>query len=380
MGLAANHDASQWSGFPNVVCLDHTGVYGRRHRQYRAVWTGDSMVELSNDRLSGAGEVKLGLRDSPPIVWLARLGVLFLALEVYVFARWVASSDFVATPTGNDPLSGSQLVWIRIWEVLSVVGSIAFVWWIVRKTRRDRAFPVIGIVMVAWMLTAWQDPGVNDIRPTFAYNSHFFNRGTWAHFIPGWGNEPGANPQPIFFWIATYLLFFPLAALVTSATIDAVRRVLPQLNRAGIVAAFFLFGVLEDILIEQLWLHQGLYAYMRVNHSWSLFPGSITQLPLYEPLVFGGLMMMTASLTYYFRDHRGRMVTDRGIDKLTARRTLPLIRALALGAMLNIAMLAFNFGFNMANQHADTMPTSVPSYFSNGLCGVGADAPCIPPT
>ncbi|MGB9305937.1 MAG: spirocyclase AveC family protein [Mycobacterium sp.] len=321
-----------------------------------------------------------GIRgDAPRIVWLARIGGIFLLLELYVLGSWIFSDDFTSTPTGSDPLPASVHFWIRAWEVISIVGSIVFLAWIIRKTLRDRVLPTLGVVVIAWMFTAWQDPGVNYIRPVFAYNSHFFNRGTWAHFIPGWANHAGANPQPIFFWIATYLLFVPVFMVGACALLDGVRKLFPRINKAGLLAILFVVMILIDVLIETLWLRQGLYAYPRANHAWSLFTGDITQFPLYEAFAWGGFMTTLGAGIYYFRDADGHMISDKGLDKLKITRGRTLIRALALGAIFNLAMLVFNMGFNMANQHADTMPTQVPSYFSNQLCGLGTNPPCPPP-
>jgi len=83
---------------------------------------------------------------APPVVWLARLGGLFLILQLYIYGRWIFSDFFVATPTGPDALPASQLFWIRSWEVFSIVGSLLLVAWIVRKTLRDREFPNLGVL------------------------------------------------------------------------------------------------------------------------------------------------------------------------------------------------------------------------------------------
>ena len=318
-------------------------------------------------------------KDAPRVVWLARIGGVFLLLQFYVLGRWIFSDKFVATPTGPDPIPASTEFWIRTWEVISVVGSLLFVVWIVRSTLRQRSLPALGIVVIAWMFTAWQDPGVDYIRPVFAYNSHFFNRGTWAHFLPGWVNHSGANPQPILFWIATYLLFVPIFMVFACALLDGIRKRLPRINKAGLLAILFVVMIFIDVLIELLWLHQGLYAYSRVNNSWSLFPGQTTQFPVYEGVAWGGFMTTLGAGIYYFRDAEEHMISDTGLDKLKIRRGRWFIRALALGAIFNVAMLVFNMGFNIVNQHADTMPSHVPSYFSNELCGLGSSPTCPPP-
>jgi hypothetical protein len=317
-------------------------------------------------------------RESPPIVWLARLGALFVLLQAYVYVRWICSDKFAASPTGPDKIPGATLAWIRIWEAICIVGGIVFIGWIVRTTRRDRALPVLGVYVLAWLLAAWQDPGVNMIRPVFAYNSGFFNRGTWASFIPGWVSKGPENPQPIWYWLATYLLFMPLAVQGLDKLIAGFRRVAPRINKAGITAALLVMFTLLDASIEQVFQRMGLWAYLRVNHDWSLFSGTMNQFPLYEGIAFGGIVSVLGIVMYAFRNDNGHMVTDRGIERLRNRRAVSATRVLALTAVFNVVMVVFNMGFNVVNQHADTTPAHVPSYFSNGMCGIGTDPPCPP--
>lgn len=54
------------------------------------------------------------------------------------------------------------------------------------------------------------------------------------------------------------------------------------------------------------------------------------------------------------------------------------VRILALGGLLKIAFLLFNFGFNVSNHFADTKltPQQAPSYFTNDMCGMAANPPC----
>jgi hypothetical protein len=317
-------------------------------------------------------------RDSPPIVWLARLGAVFVALQIYVYLRWIFSDKFTSTPTGRDKIPDSTVAWIRVWEIVSVIGGVIFLGWIIRRTVRDRELSPLGIYVTAWLLAAWQDPGVNMIRPVFAYNSGFFDRGTWATFIPGWVSKGAENPQPIIYWLATYVLFMPLAVAGLDRFIAALRRIAPRINTAGVVAILFVMFTVLDITIEQLFLRMRLWAYPRVNHDWSIFTGSLTQFPLYEGVAFGGIVSVGGILIYCFRDSDGHMISDAGIDRLRHRRGLSVTRVLSLAAVFNVFMLVFNLGFNLVNQHADSTPSHVPSYFSNGMCGIGDDPPCPP--
>jgi hypothetical protein len=108
--------------------------------------------------------------------------------------------------------------------------------------------------------------------------------------------------------------------------------------------------------------------------------GTITQFPVYEGFAFGGSVSLISMIIYCFRNEDGHMITDTGIQTLRNTRTISIVRVLALTAVLNLTMLVFNMGFNMVNQHADTSPPVIPSYFSNGMCGLADNPPCPPPT
>ncbi|WP_156371244.1 spirocyclase AveC family protein [Nocardia arizonensis] len=325
-------------------------------------------------RTEESKSVESGGKDSPRVVWLARLGALFLVLELYVFIRWILSDHFKRVQPGPD--EGTKMIWIYFWDVLSIVGSIVFIFWIVRKTIRDRELPPVAIVAMAWMLTAWQDPLVNALRPVFSYNSHFFNMGSWGEFIPGWVDNGGVNPQPIWWWIGIYLFFVPLNMLGASSYVNWWRRKFPRLNRAALIAILMVLMFAQDVFGEWITLIQGVDQYMRVPGSFALWPGTTYQFPLYEGLAWGCGMVGLSAVIFCFRDKQGYMFSDHGIDRVKTTKGRTVLRVLALGAVFNVAMLVFNLGYLYVNQHAETTPPSIPSYFVNGMCGVGDSDPC----
>lgn len=319
-------------------------------------------------------------RDSPPIVWLARLGALFVAFQLYVYGRWVFSDKFAPAPTGPDPIPASSIAWIRFWEIGCMIGGVVFLIWMIRKTRRDKQLPAVGIFVVAWLLAAWQDPGVNAVRPVFGYNAGFFNMGTWGEFIPGWVHKGAENPQPIIYFLASYILLTPLAIMGIDQVIARMRKVWPRINTAGVLAAMLVLFIVLDVVLEQYFHRIGLWTYLRVDDTWSIFKGSMYQFPLYEGIVFGGLVSVSSIAIYCLRDRNGRMISDIGIDQLKNKRTVTGVRILALTAVFNLIMLVFNLGFNLVNQHAEVQPPAVdvPSYIHHGMCGVGPNPPCPP--
>lgn len=320
-----------------------------------------------------------GAKESPPVVWLARLGAVFLVFQVYVYLRWMFSDRFEATGSGPDPIPGSTMAWIRLWEIGCLAAGVVLVWWIVRKTRRDNEFPAVGVFVVAWLLAAWQDVGVNATRPVFAYNSGFINMGTWGEFIPGWVEKGAENPQPIIYFLASYIVLTPLAIMGIDKLIARLRKAAPRLNKAGVMAVMLVLFVVLDIVLEQFFHRIKLWTYVRVDADWSIFPGTMFQFPLYEGVFFGGVVSVLSIAIYCFRDDNGRMITDIGIEKIRNKRAVPFVRILALTAVFNLIMMVFMLGFNLVNQHADTQPAEdIPSYLHHEMCGVGPNPPCPP--
>ncbi|MCZ4578627.1 spirocyclase AveC family protein [Gordonia amicalis] len=315
-------------------------------------------------------------KESPPIVWLARLGAVFVAIQAYVYIRWIFSDSFTPIPTGPDDVPTHTLVIIRASEVICVVGVIASIIWLVRRTRRDGQFPTIGVFMMGWLLTCWQDVGVNAVVPVFSYNSAFLNMGTWGEFVPGWVSKGPETPAPILYELADYMLFLPLAVVGIDKAVKAARARWPRLNKAGIIAALLLIFLVLDTMSEQILQRQGLWSYLRVNETWSIFTGTLNQFPLYEGIVFGSVVMVASMCFYLFRRDGDRLITDAGIERLKITRGVAVVRILAFSAVMNVILAVFFLGFNLVNMHADVAPTDVPSYLHQNMCGLAENPPC----
>ncbi|BBZ36204.1 spirocyclase AveC family protein [Mycolicibacterium confluentis] len=319
-----------------------------------------------------------GAKDSPPIVWLARLGAVFVVFQMYVYLRWIFSDKFTPAPNGPDEIPGSTMAWIRFWEIGCLVLGVGLFWFIIRKMRREREFPTLGVFVLAWLLAAWQDVGVNAVRPVFGYNGGFFNMGTWGEFIPGWVEKGAENPQPIIYFLASYIVLTPLAIMGIDKLIETVRKRFPRINRAGVIVFMIALFTFLCITLEQFFHRIGAWHYLRVNADWAVFSGTMHQFPLYEGVFFGGVVTVLSIGIYCFRDNNGLMITDKGIERLGNTRWVPVVRILALTAVFNLIMMVFMLGFNFINQHADTQPPAddIPSYVHHNMCGIGHNPPC----
>ncbi|WP_461418205.1 spirocyclase AveC family protein [Gordonia sp. GN26] len=315
-------------------------------------------------------------KESPPIVWLARLGAVFVAIQAYVYIRWIFSDSFSPIPTGPDEVPTHTLVIIRASEVICIVGVIASIIWLVHRTRKDGQFPTLGVFMMGWLLTCWQDVGVNAVVPVFSYNSAFLNMGTWGEFVPGWVAKGPETPAPILYELADYMLFLPLAVVGIDKLVRSARARWPRLNKAGIVIALLLIFLVLDTASEQFLQRQGLWSYLRVNDTWSIFTGTLNQFPLYEGVFFGSVVMVASMCFYLFRRNGDQLITDAGIERLKITRGVAVVRILAFSAVMNLILAVFFLGFNLVNMHADVAPTDVPSYLHQNMCGLAENPPC----
>jgi len=80
----------------------------------------------------------------------AAVGAAFIALQLYIFVRWVGSPQFTPTPPGDAPLPAWSEFQIWLFQAsfpLFILGGIA---WFVWQTRRDGRAPAYGLIMFGW--------------------------------------------------------------------------------------------------------------------------------------------------------------------------------------------------------------------------------------
>jgi uncharacterized protein DUF5135 len=123
-------------------------------------------------------------------------------------------------------------------------------------------------------------------------------------------------------------------------------------------------------------------AYLSTVPSLTLFPGKLYQFPLYEAFFFGGVIGFTG-VVMYFKDDRGLMWAERGVDKLRIARSRgmrSLLRWLAMmGLFHSVMFLFYSLPMQLFSVNGGPFPEHVPSYLMNGICGEGTPYPCASP-
>lgn len=339
-----------------------------------------SMSSLSGSRTSTrttSSSAVVG--KSLAIHYWAAVGAFFVLLQIYIFARWLGSDGFAPTPPGSTPLPDFQRNIMWLFQATFPFFILAGWGWIAWQARREGRLPAFGLVMLGWASVYWQDPLINYVRPSFSYSSHWINFGSWCEFVPGWLSPNGSKmPEPLLFGAGAYAVWVPIGALMCLGWMRVARRVMPSINTLGllVVALFSMF--VTDLIAEGTMVLTGVYAYLGVIHSLSLFDGQLHQFPLYESLLGGGAAAATGSLLY-FRDDKGNMLVERGVENLQRKRGTELLRVLAVSGFVNVAVMTYTVLFIVLNLHMDAFPNDTPSWLLNGVCGKGTDYECPGP-
>ncbi len=314
-----------------------------------------------------------------PIVWWAGIGFFFVSLEIYIFGSWILSDKFTPTDPGPSPLPGYTELFITFFEGVGLVLGIGVLLWFARLAWRRQALPAAGVLILGWLTAFWQDPLINYFRPNFTYNSYFNNFGSWSEFIPGWRSPNGSKmPEPLFFDFGVYLFVIPFGCFVCAFALRKAKKRWPHLNTVQLILIAFAAMFFYDLILEAIWVRSGVYAYPGAIWSLSLWGGEHYQFPIYESIFWGAALAAVGSL-YYFRDDKGHMLVERGIEKLKSVRGQTILRILAVGGFVNMAYLTYSILYLLTTFQIDAWPDNYPSHIRNGLCGIGTDYECPGP-
>ena len=111
-----------------------------------------------------------------------------------------------------------------------------------------------------------------------------------------------------------------------------------------------------------------------------MWGGRTYQFPLYEPFFVAPVLTAMGALRF-FRDGKGRVAIERGIDQVRgSRRRVGGLRVLAFVGFINLISLAtYAVPMNLIGLHVDPFPEAYPTYLVNDLCGETTDYACPDP-
>lgn len=321
-----------------------------------------------------------GRRPFEPGTALAVVGVAFLALIIYVLARWFAGPNFhtVHAPAGSHE---STLVKIAVpgTEILSTAFNIPLIWfWIIKPKLRTGSFSLLGLISLA-SATVWiLDPLQNYFTFGFSYNAHLLNWGSWGPYLPGFLTpNMGRWPENPLMAGSTYIWFnFGIPVMFVWVWRRMESR-FPKWTAVRTILALLLTMALLDAIMEVAFLRMRVYGYPGADQSLSLFPGHFYQYPVYVGVTTALFWFAMATLVYYV-DDKGHSWAERGIEKLrVGSRMRTFVRWLALvGACQLIFIVSYFIPSWLWYSHHSPIPADTPAYMINNVCGKAAGFPC----
>lgn len=318
-------------------------------------------------------------RGPKPITYWAAIGAAFVLLNLWIYGRWFAAGDLSQTPHGPDEIPLKAWIGSIVFQVASICLAIAAVIVVTRQCLRERRLTFDAALLIAWVLSSWQDPFINYLRPQFFYNSVFFDVGSWAPYIPGWSSPLGGNlAEDVIGTAGVGYLWFVLVIMLGCAGLRAVKRRWPQVSQVGLFLIALVIVGLVDFLTEWICVRfLELWAYPGGIHALSLSGGTWHQFPIYETLFWGGVWAAITMLRYNLDDH-GMSAVERGASELRARKgTVTVMRLLAITAFVNVVFLIYSVAMIVMNLLPGTdSPAGYPSYLREYICGAGTPYPC----
>jgi hypothetical protein len=319
------------------------------------------------------------MRRRPRVVWWAWVGIAFGAVEAVSIIGWFTSGH--ATPTHAIAADVPSYVKVSavIIQTLGVLACIGVLTYLVREYRRQRTFTFAAVVTIAGFSTWWQDSLMNYVRPQAGYNSYYVNFGVWNSDVPGWLSWNGhALPEAVLVEGACYFCML-LYAMLGAAAMRWARNRWPAISVAGLITVAFgtlmLFNAFFELTVN---IPARSYGWSSTIGWLTLFGGTDFRYPIYEGVLSTFVFAPSAVLLYFLDDH-GRSVVEQGIDQVRGSSLKKgLTRVLAVVGVLNVCFLAgYTIPITWIGLHTDHHYT-LPSYLSNGTCGVEVAYPCPP--
>lgn len=320
-------------------------------------------------------------RKARPVLWWAAFGAICTMVAIAALAGWILSGQAVRTPTGVTPVPDYMRWNGYLQQVIGVGLLIPMIYYIViRPWRREGHISLDGTILLAVMMTYWQDPLANYFGSIFSYNSTLINWGSWAPHIPGWYSaNQQFQPETPFFGGMWYSFGLYGGIVLACGIMRKAKQRRPQMGVVGIVLVAFACMAILDLIMEVIYVRMGLYVYTGVIGKFTLFHDKYYQFPLYEMFLFGGTWTAMACLRY-FKNDKGQTFAERGIDQLrVSPKKKHTLRLFAICGVLNLFYLCFyNMPIWWTAQHADPWPQDIlkRSYFTNQVCGPGTDIQC----
>lgn len=187
-------------------------------------------------------------------------------------------------------------------ELTSIIGAVAWLWYVGRDWWRRRTLTWPLMWTVAWACVFWQEPLVNVRTHTFSFNREFVNLGDWTSHLPFVPGTIPPLPEALVLEGLVFLYLLPLVAVGVAAYLRLLRRVLPTTNVVALIVTAYLTVVAFDLAFELQGIHQGLLRYVEIGGP-AIGGGTPEQWPLFEGFSIGAAWAFPGILTFLLREH-----------------------------------------------------------------------------
>lgn len=331
--------------------------------------------------------VERGPGTSNRVKVLAGIGAAILALQLYVWIRWITGPYFERVPQGpSEPPLYMKIPLIANAVILWLALPFALWFFLIKPWRQERRISLDGMLLVSMGLMFFQDPFLNYFNTWCTYNTWLWNRGSWAPYLPGTTNteHPGAMvAEPLLTNAPGYAYGVLLITIIGCVIMRKMKARWPNISNVRLIMITYAIAFVFDFVMEALvLLPTGLYTYPGAIQAVSFNAGTYYQWPVYEGLMWGGVQTALCCLRY-FTDDRGRTVMERGLDSVRGgfvRQQITRFLAIFAGVSACFFFL-YNVPAIYLGMHADPWPEDHQkrSYFNGGICGEGTDRPCPHP-
>lgn len=301
-----------------------------------------------------------------PVLWWAALGAAVIALQLYVYAAWITSSDFTPTPTGPDPVPQTEKVFAWILQPLFALLALWALAWVIRGCRRAGSLTLDAKLLIAGYCQIWLDPVGGLVRPEFFFNAYYLNRGSWVSHIPG-ALVPNGHRLADLLLVEIPLYGCMIGVCVAGcAFMRWIRRRRPSTSSpvlvlwtwAAVAISMFLF---EELLI----LRPGIASWETMVPWLTIFNGTRYQMSFIPDPVFWGIFWVAMICIRYYGTHR----LEAGIARVHApARVKTSLSTLAVIGAVSASMIIASALAIGASLYART-PQHLPSYLRDGICG-----------
>lgn len=322
-------------------------------------------------------------KPSLPIRWWATLGAFVVALQLYVYTRWVFSKDFKRVDSGPDKIPLSMRVVAHSFEVLVITLMIWGLYrYVIKPLRTQGRLSPVGLMWASACTIYWLDWSTNWVVPIGNWTgAAWFNMGSWYSYIPGWVSPNGSRVAELnSFGFPVVIVWLGLGSMFMCTVMRKVKTRRLDISRAGLVMTAIGTAFVLDIICECILIRSGMYTYSASIPQLSLFANHYYQFPIFEAFLMAPMWGLMGSVLY-FTDDKGQTWTERGLDKMRlSPRQAGVMRFLAFSGFLNLLMICYTLGwifFTIQPGFQWTKDTvGKRSYLIQGICGPGTNVAC----